>query len=105
LSSDRRRLAPGAVAVVRAAILDGDGREVPTASDRVVFALSGDATLLGVGNGDPSSLEPDHATARSTFNGLCMAIVQAGDHGGAIKLTASAEGLAAAMLPFVGVGA
>jgi len=56
LSSDRRQLAPGEVAVVRAAILDGKGREVPTASNRVSFALAGDARLLGVGNGDPRSL-------------------------------------------------
>jgi beta-galactosidase len=105
LSSDRRQLAPGEVAVVRAAILDTHRREVPTASNHVVFALSGDAKLLGVGNGDPRSLEPDHATARSAFNGLCMAIVQAGDRGGTIRLTASSDGLAAAMLPFIGTGA
>jgi len=102
LSSDRRQLAPGEVAVVRAAILDDHGREVPTASDRVNFALSGDAKLLGVGNGDPRSLEPDHATGRSAFNGLCMAIVQAGDRGGPIRLTATASGLASAMLPLIG---
>ena len=105
LSSDRRQLAPGEVAVVRAAILDTHRREVPTASNHVVFALSGDAKLLGVGNGDPRSLEPDHATARSAFNGLCMAIVQAGDRGGTIRLTASSDGLAAAMLPLIGTGA
>jgi len=102
LSSDRRQLAPGEVAVVRAAILDGKGREVPTASNRVRFALTGDARLLGVGNGDPRSLEPDHASARSAFNGLCMAIVQAGDKGGPIRLKASADGLAPAMLPLMG---
>ncbi len=105
LSSDRRQLAPGEVAVVRAAILDTHRREVPTASNHVVFALSGDAKLLGVGNGDPRSLEPDHATARSAFNGLCMAIVQVGDRGGTIRLTASSDGLAAAMLPLIGTGA
>ncbi|MDB5737124.1 MAG: beta-galactosidase, partial [Sphingomonas bacterium] len=57
---------------------------------------------LGLGNGDPRCLEPDHATARSAFNGLCMAIVQAGDRGGIIRLTASSSGLAAAMLPLLG---
>ncbi|WP_443024427.1 DUF4982 domain-containing protein [Sphingomonas sp. Ant H11] len=48
LTSDRRSLAPGEVAVVRAAILDAKRREVPTASNRVTFTLDGDATLLGV---------------------------------------------------------
>ena len=102
LSSDRRHLAPGEVAVVRVAVLDAKAREVPTASNRIDFALAGDARLLGLGNGDPRCLEPDHATARSAFNGLCMAIVQAGDRGGIIRLTASSSGLAAAMLPLLG---
>jgi beta-galactosidase len=102
LSSDRRQLAPGEVAVVRAAILDAGGQEVPTASNPVTFSLAGDAKLLGVGNGDPRSLEPDHANTRSAFNGLCMAIVQAGDRGGPIRLTGSADGLAPAMLPLIG---
>ncbi|RXD03563.1 DUF4982 domain-containing protein [Sphingomonas sp. UV9] len=102
LSSDRRQLAPGEVAVVRVAILDAKRREMPTASNRVSFTLSGDAKLLGVGNGDPRSLEPDHATSRSAFNGLCMALVQAGERGGPVRLEARGEGLASAMLPLIG---
>ena len=102
LTSDRRHLALGEVAVVRVAILDAKQREIPTASDRVTFALSGDAKLLGVGNGDPRSLEPDHATSRSAFNGLCMALVQAGEQGGPIRLEAHGEGLAPAMLALIG---
>ncbi len=103
LSSDRRQLAPDEVAVVRVAILDAKRREVPTASDRVLFALSGDARLLGVGNGDPRSLEPDHAMSRSAFNGLCMALVQAGATGGPIRLEARGDGVAPAMLPLIGL--
>jgi beta-galactosidase len=102
LSSDRRQLAPGEVAVVRAAILDAQRREVPTASDRIAFTLTGDAVLLGVGNGDPRSLEPDHATTRSAFNGLAMALVQAGPKGGPIRLEARGEGLAPTMLALIG---
>jgi beta-galactosidase len=102
LSSDRRLLGAGEVAVVRAAILDTKGREHPTAANRVRFALEGDARLLGVGNGDPRSLEPDHADDRSAFNGLCMAIVQAGAGGGAIRLTATGEGLSPALIALSG---
>jgi beta-galactosidase len=102
LSSDRRTLRPGDVAVIRAAILDAKGREVPTAGNLVRFTLTGDATLLGVGNGDPRSLEPDHAGQRSAFNGLCAAIVQAGDTGGPIRFTAHSDGLVPAMLPLIG---
>ncbi|WP_294391677.1 beta-galactosidase GalA [uncultured Sphingomonas sp.] len=105
LSSDRRRLKPGEVAVVRAAILDAKGREAPAASDRVEFTLHGDARLLGVGNGDPRSLEPDHASGRSAFNGLCMALVQAGGRGGLIRVEARSGGLVTAALPLMGVPA
>ena len=35
------------------------GRLVPTASHRVRFAVEGPGRILGVGNGDPSDLEPD----------------------------------------------
>ncbi|MDX5985205.1 MAG: beta-galactosidase GalA [Pseudomonadota bacterium] len=101
LTSDRHSLAPGEVAVVRAAILDAKRREVPTASNRMTFTLDGDAKLLGVGNGDPRCLEPDHASVRSAFNGLCMAIVQTGERGGAIRLVATGDGLDAAMLPLL----
>ncbi|UAK26648.1 DUF4982 domain-containing protein [Sphingomonas nostoxanthinifaciens] len=98
LSSDRRRLAGvGEVAVVRTAIVDAKGREVPTASNGVRFALSGDLRLLGVDNGDPRSLEPDHADRRSAFNGLCAAIVQATGTG-AMRIEARAEGLRPAVL-------
>lgn len=105
LSSDRRRLAPGEVAVVRAAVLDAQRREVATASNMLHFALSGDARLLGVGNGDPRSLEPDHAPQRSAFNGLCTALIQAGPRGGPIRLEARGDGLAPAMLPLIGARA
>lgn len=101
LSSDRRRLAPGEVAVVRAAIVDARGREIPTAADRIAFALAGPGRILGVGNGDPRSLEPDEATSRTAFNGLAMALVEAGDGGAPLRLEARATGLRTAMLPFL----
>ncbi|MGR6330624.1 beta-galactosidase GalA [Sphingomonas sp. XXL09] len=101
LSSDRRRLRPGKVAVVRAAIVDGKGREVPTAAKLIKFALTGPGRILGVGNGDPRSLEADEAEQRSTFNGLAMALVEAGPGGGALRLEAQASGLRSAMLPIL----
>jgi beta-galactosidase len=51
---------------------------------------------LGVGNGDPSCHEPDHATERSAFNGLAMVLVQSRAQAGEIRLTATAPGLASA---------
>ena len=57
------RIAIGAsgedVAVVTVAIADAQGRVVPVAGNEVSFELEGPGRILGVGNGDPSSHEPD----------------------------------------------
>jgi beta-galactosidase len=69
---------------------------MPTASNEVSFELSGPGKIIGVGNGDPSCHEPDKATKRSAFNGLCMAFVQATKQAGEIRVVASASGLESA---------
>ncbi len=82
------------VSVVNVTIVDAQGRMVPTADNKVTFAVSGPAQVIGVGNGDPSSHEPDKASERSAFNGLCMAIVQSRrGEPGAVTVTLSAPGL------------
>ena len=57
--------------IVNISIVDDKGREVPNANNMVYFKLIGDAKIIGVGNGDPSSHEPDKcsdgAWQRSAF--------------------------------------
>lgn len=63
--------------MVRAAIVDSNGRVVPSASHNVSFqVVSGPGRIIGVGNGDPSCHEPNHASWRSAYHGLARAIVQ-----------------------------
>ncbi len=61
LSADRPAIkADGAdVSVVTVAINDANGRNVPTASNKLSFAIDGPGKIIGVGNGDPSCHEPD----------------------------------------------
>jgi len=80
-------------ALIKASILDSAGRVVPTASNLLSFAVSGQGRLIGVGNGDPSCHEPDKGTTRSAFNGLARALVQATDQAGTIQVRATAPGL------------
>jgi beta-galactosidase len=47
------------VAVITVSIADAQGRVVPVAANTVTFELEGPGRILGVGNGDPSSHEPD----------------------------------------------
>lgn len=85
------------VAVVTVQIEDSKGRLVPTADNEVTFSVSGPGKILGVGNGNPSSHEPDKATDRRAFNGLCQVIVQSTDQPGTITLKATSPGLKTAV--------
>jgi beta-galactosidase len=95
LTADRSSLTANNadLAVVNVAIIDAQGRVVPVADNKLAFTLTGPAKLIGVGNGDPSSHEPDKASSRSAFNGLAQAIVQTTMKGGKIQLKAEAIGL------------
>lgn len=88
LVADEEDLVPVAVS-----ILDAQGRVVPVADNEVSFSLSGPGHIAGVGNGNPSSHEPDKASKRKAFNGHCMVMVQAGALNGNIRLSATAAGL------------
>ncbi len=81
------------VAMVTVAVLDGEGRAVPTAENEVTFSISNNARIIGVGNGNPSSHEPDKATKRKVFNGLCQVIIQSSRDAGQIELTAQSPAL------------
>ncbi|MFJ7934816.1 beta-galactosidase GalA [Sporosarcina sp. NPDC096371] len=84
------------VVMVQVAVLDDKGNVVPTADNEVRFAIEGPGRIIGVGNGDPSSHEPDKASRRRAFNGHCLAIIQASDEAGEIKLTATSTTLKSA---------
>lgn len=98
LSSERMSvLADGEdVSPVNVEIVDAKGRVVPEADDLVKFTVDG-GKVVGVGNGDPSSHEPDKASQRHVFHGLCQALIGANGKGHVV-ITASAPGLKSSML-------
>jgi beta-galactosidase len=98
LEPDRTTLtADGAdVSLLTVKIVDARGRTVPVATNAVTFNLTGPGRLLGVGNGDPASHEPDKANQRTAFNGLCLAIIQSGRERGPIGIQADSPGLKSA---------
>lgn len=85
------------VTVINISVVDKEGREVPDADNMIRFSIQGDGKIIGVGNGDPSSHEPDKcaegAWQRTLFNGKCQVIVQAGANPGLIKFEAKSTGL------------
>lgn len=81
------------VAIINVAVTDGKGRVVPTADNRMEFAISGPGRIIGTGNGCPSSTEPDKAPRRKAFNGYCQVLVQSDTTDGAITVTVTSQGL------------
>ncbi|HEY8658651.1 MAG TPA: beta-galactosidase GalA [Hanamia sp.] len=83
--------------VINVSAVDKQGREVPDADNMIQFSISGDAKIIGVGNGDPSSHEADKILEgnwqRSLFNGKCQVILQSGKIPGIIKFKATSKGL------------
>jgi len=99
LTPDRPELAGnGADAQpVKVSAVDAQGREVPTANLPVIFDLTGPATIIGAGNGDNTSHEPEKTKERSLFNGLAQVILQSQrDTSGVVVLTAKADGIISA---------
>ena len=64
------------VALVHVTVVDAQGRLAPWAEDDIMFTIEGPGTIIGVGNGDPTSVEPHKGERRRTFRGRCLAIVQ-----------------------------
>ena len=99
LSPDRTTInADGADAcVMNVTVTDSKGREVATAMDNINFAAEGNIKIIGVGNGDPSSHEPDkffdNNWQRKLFNGKSQVIIQSTDVAGDYKFTATGAGL------------
>jgi beta-galactosidase len=90
------------VAIITVSVTDAQGRTVPDAANKIHFQLAGPGKMLGVGNGDPSSHEPDVFLPtensepdwqRHLFSGFAQIIVQSTKEPGEIKLTARADDL------------
>jgi beta-galactosidase len=85
--------------VVTVAMRDARGVELPTADRLVWFSLSGPGEIIGVGNGDPSSHEPDKwldgRWRRRLFSGKCQVIIRSTGGSGTIRLTAAVDSCAA----------
>ena len=95
LTADRRQIKANGedLSYITIELLDANGHRNTTAENDVHFTMQGDGTIAGVGNANPISLESYQQPHRKAWQGRCMAVIKGGEKGGAITLTASAEGL------------
>ncbi|HEX8315471.1 MAG TPA: DUF4982 domain-containing protein, partial [Flavisolibacter sp.] len=78
---------------ITATIVDKDGNTVPTANNLIQYKITGEGFIAGVDSGDPVTHESFKGDKHTALNGLALAIIQSNGKKGAIRLTASAEGL------------
>jgi beta-galactosidase len=92
------------VSVITVMISDKKNRIVPVAGNEVAFTLNGPGKIIGVGNGDPASHNPeqfvntDSVWKCKAFNGLAQIIVKTAQDPGEISLTANSAGLTPATI-------
>lgn len=84
------------IAHLPVSVVDAQGRFVPYAGPDVTVTVEGPARLIGLENGDPIDSTNYKLNHRKAFNGMLLAIVQAGDTEGAARVTVQSEGLASA---------
>lgn len=96
LSADRAAIAADGedLSFLTVRIEDKDGNPCPAADNLVKFKVEGNATIAGVDNGNPASVESFQASERKAFNGLALVIVRGKNASpGKVRITAESEGL------------
>jgi beta-galactosidase len=81
------------VAHVTVKIVDSQGRMHPDSDNQIAFEIQGEGKLIGLDNGDMGNAEGYKGTQKKAFHGMCLAIVQANEKSGQIRVTASSPGL------------
>lgn len=86
------------VIIVNCSVLDAANNEVETAENELFFETTGGARLLGSGNGDPNSHEPDISPYRKLFAGKCQAIFRVLPNAENVRIRVSSKGLKEAVI-------
>lgn len=73
-------------------VVDENGVICPNADNEIQFNITG-GTIVGVDNGDPTSVENMKDTKRKAFSGKCLCVVKPNSENGNIVITATSDGL------------
>ncbi|MCL3781420.1 glycoside hydrolase family 2 protein [Prolixibacteraceae bacterium JC049] len=95
LTPDRKTIHADGVDLcyIKAEIVDQKGNVVPTANNTIQFNIEGNASIVGVDNGDPASHHDFQGREINVYNGRSIVIVQAGKQAGQFNLIANSINL------------
>lgn len=98
LTADRKEIASDNqdLSYITVELTDAMGVRNLQADQLVTFTVEGPATIAGVGNANPVSVESYQASHRKAWQGRCLVVVKAGKEKGEVKITASAPGMTSA---------
>ena len=96
LSSDKTAVntASDDLVYITCDVLDKNGTLCPNADNSVVFTVVG-GTIIGTDNGHGANVEKLSGSTHAAFSGKCLCVVKHDGASGAIKITATANGLTA----------
>ena len=96
LSSDKTAVntASDDLVYITCDVLDKNGTLCPTASNSVTFTVVG-GTIIGTDNGHGANVEKLSGSRHAAFSGKCLCVVKHDGASGAMKITATANGLTA----------
>jgi len=78
---------------IKFCIVDKQGVRVPQAEHEVTFDVDGPGRIIGIENGNLSSLDDPKDSVHKAYHGRGLAILQATRRPGQVRLTARAQGL------------
>ena len=81
------------ITIVEVQLFDKNNNRSLLADNLLNFEVSGEGKIIGVDNGDASSLDNYKLPRRKARLGRCIVIVQTTGKSGSIKLTAKSQGL------------
>ena len=79
-------------------LLDQDGNRSVQAGNLVNFDLEGPGEIVAVASSNPMSAESYQAPYRRAYQGRCLVVVKSTEQPGEVRLSASSEGLEAAVI-------
>lgn len=96
LSSDKTAVSTASddLVYITCDVLDKNGTLCPSADNSVVFTVMG-GTIIGTDNGHGANVEKLSGSTHAAFSGKCLCVVKHDGASGTMKITATANGLAA----------